>query len=74
MIPAGVDVAVTKPFKIETRLDTYDDATGVLLRTETSEQWYEPDGTEIHDPARIDELEARQAAHIEEWRQRNGEE
>jgi hypothetical protein len=52
--------AITTPFRIATTLEKRREGEDEPYETLTDTSWHEPDGTEITDQQRIDQLEAAQ--------------
>jgi hypothetical protein len=50
---------ITKPYKVGIGIAWTHEGEDEPYRYSGGEQWFEADGTEIHDPARIAELEAQ---------------
>ncbi len=50
---------ITKPYKVGVGIEWRHDGEDAPYKTTQSEQWFEADGTQITDPARIAELDAQ---------------
>lgn len=50
---------ITKPYRVGVGVAFTHEGESAPYRTSHGEQWFEADGTEITDPARIAELEAQ---------------